>query len=255
MILFRPIFFIVIGIFFTYGIAFAELIVNENFESGPNWKYSAPFTYESYLADEWDISTNGASGTYCVQSKTTGYLWIEDSTFTTSLPVSANEIFISFKFKASENLDTYWAQFMRFFGQAGGGGDLEIGMGVDYGTGDIKVNTGDINVFGTLSPVTTGWGDFTKSTSWTEYACYINYSENKFYFWKNPSSYTTSDPSFHSVSVNWQSYKYDRVLFPIYYKRDVQDSLFWLDDIVIRINELPNSTNLIPPSITNLTNN
>ncbi|OFZ39779.1 MAG: hypothetical protein A2504_12365 [Bdellovibrionales bacterium RIFOXYD12_FULL_39_22] len=213
----------------------ATLITQDDFENGALWQYLEHWDiYDSYLFDEWDIvSDNPHSGQYCAQSKSPGPdVWTDDSVFTHSLPLDKNEIFIRFWFKASPNLSAWWAQFMRFFGD---GGDLEIGMGVDGGGGDILINTGESTVFGTTQPIHTGWGDFLSSTSWTEYAVYINYSENELYFWKNAAHYNLTDPSFHSIPVNWQ-HKYSRFISPIYYKREITDggsSLFWVDDFEI----------------------
>jgi hypothetical protein len=235
----KVIFFVtVLSFYWITNFAFgANLITRDTFEEGPSWKYSTHWDlYNSYLSDEWKIVTKSPkSGKYCAESKAPGgTMMLEDSTFIHSLPTNENEIFIRFWFKASSNMSVWWAQFMRFYG-ASGNGDLEIGMGVDGGTGDTRINTGNINVFGTLYPLSTGWGDYQASKSWTEFAIYINYASNKLYFWKNAKSYTKNDSSFKSLNVSWQG-KYNKVVLPIYYKRSIEDGgsyLFWLDDIEI----------------------
>lgn len=231
----------------------ASIVVKENFEEGKNWEYKAPWIYDSYIHDEWNIvSTSPHSGTWCAQSKSPGDGVLEDSIWMIGIPTDTDEIFLRFWFKAGSNLSAYWAQWMRM--KMTSGGDIEVGMGVGEpeprGSGIIKMNQAAF--FPTAVPYITSWSDFTSDTNWTEYAMYIKYSTNTLYTWKNAKSYSTNDSSWRAMPVTWGGSKVREIWFTMYYKRGLSSSkysgtTYWIDDIEIWKDGIPGGVSEYPP--------
>jgi len=272
IIIFSALLFTISFVFVSSAQA-ATLYKSDNFEAGPNWVDSYTWAYPLNAAN-WDIVTKAPhSGSYCAQSKTPN-VTIEVSKgqadFDANIPTGENEIFVRFWFKASPNLSCDWAQFLRFQGHYAGDTsvrDVEIGS-AGYNKGDnsvgevcgpIIVTQASSNVFSGISQQDSGLGNPFVETGWTEYAFYTNYSQNKLYFWKNASAYTTADPGFHAMSgVNYGTWRMFKLRLPIYYKSyhtetAGQSELFWMDDIEIWTGGIPGTTTPPPPTCTNFT--
>ncbi|OGS18073.1 MAG: hypothetical protein A2219_06920 [Elusimicrobia bacterium RIFOXYA2_FULL_50_26] len=240
----------------------ATLFIQDNFEEGASWDYNTNWAYPDQ-ADEWDIvPVNPHGGTYCAQSKIPGGGPFDDSKFNTDISTGQNEVFVRFWFKASPNLTCDWAQFLRFKNDSNN--DLEIGPS-GYQTaeprtgsacGTIVVSESDADLFTGIYQ-DSGLGNPFIETSWTEYAFYLNYSENKLYFWRNAIQYTTSDPGFNEITgVSYGSWRMSHLMFPMYYKSfwtptEGQDELFWIDDIEIWYGCAPDETPVAPPDDVN----
>jgi hypothetical protein len=232
----------------------ATMILQETFESGPDWSYSqhSLARYPEYLAKNWDIvSTNPHSGLYCAQSKQPcigGNIIIYSSVFAYSLPTDVSSVFMRFWFKAQKRLNPYKFEFMRFT-SVGGKNEIEVGLGFPTGTHI----TAHVYSPGYSHASDTGWGDPTTATSWTEYAFFIDYKKHTMTFWKDAKAYTNSDPSATEISIPDTAGPYNRVITPVFYKgwetagSDVYT--FWLDDIEIWTDGVPgNSKDAATPS-------
>jgi hypothetical protein len=238
----------------------ATRLMQENFESGTNWSYSAQ-SLSQYpdLGNNWNIVKAGPrSGSYCAESKPPGDpTFLGDSCFAYSLPTNASGVFMRFWFKAKQGLNPYKFEYMRLTAVSGSN-EIEIGLG--YPTGSrITAHVYAPGINGTYD---TGWGNPTTTTSWTEYAFYIDYSKNTMTFWKNAKSYTASDPSAVTINIG-SGGPYNRVLTPVYYKGWMSEggsvSTYWVDDIEIWKDGVPGAgpdsadSSFPPPPPTGLT--
>ncbi|MEW6442072.1 MAG: hypothetical protein AB1640_14140 [bacterium] len=212
----------------------ADLIVREDFEEGPSWRYASRWNMEQYLSDRWTIvSTEKHGGSYAAESKQPGDpSWVADSVFCKTLPTDADAIFIRFWYKAGPKQNNCGFQFMRLTAVSGSD-EIEIGNGHPCGrTSKCHCYSPEQSV-----QVRNGWKDPTRATEWTEFAVYIDYAQNRMIYWRNPKKYTKRDRSAVEVSFKFGK-KYNRVILGAYYKNWKPAAgrdgwTFWMDDIEV----------------------
>lgn len=212
----------------------ATRLMQENFEAGAGWSYSAQ-SLSQYpgLEKNWNIVKTGPhSGSYCAESRQPGDpTFLGDSCFAYSLPTNVSGVFMRYWFKAKAGLNPYKFEYMRLTAVSGSN-EIEIGLG--YPTGSRI--TAHVYSSGGSNIYETGWGNPTTATAWTEYAFYIDYTKHTMTFWKNAKSYTASDPSAVTINIGAGG-PYNRVLTPVYYKGWMSEGgsvyTYWVDDIEI----------------------
>ncbi|OFZ39782.1 MAG: hypothetical protein A2504_12380 [Bdellovibrionales bacterium RIFOXYD12_FULL_39_22] len=205
----------------------AKLLIFDNFETGPNWKYSDNWDlWETYYQSKWNITTNSPhSGLYAAEAMakdTTGNLAINSPCFHFS--VTTNGVFVKLwaKFLPNINSNNVRANFFRYGTGAAGdwtnGGEFDIQDNWLYFYDD-KVRNPKINI--------------QNDGQWHEYAFFLDYKNG---IWR---SWLDSGPNYTVATTidNFTDMKFTKpfthILMPYYWKADPGEYHWWIDDIEV----------------------